>query len=186
VGTVPTLVIDWRMRVLSQLKKKNVLSLLYRAAERGAELVALIRRDRPGLVEKILRVHVGVAQVFVEHPMKIVAAAAGDIVDLRAAAAAVLRRVGALADLELHHRFRGNGDGILVDRQIVVIDAVEQEVIGLLASAVHRNGPALGLVLRSLDAVIGSRHQQRQLQGIAAVQRKLGDLLVVDNIADGR
>ena len=140
---------------------------------------------RAGPVEEILRVQIVVAQIFVEHAVDLVGAGLGGEVDLRAGAASELGGVGAGLHLEFLDGFGGDRDGVLVDRQIVVVHAVEQEVIGLFARAVDGDRPALGLVLRTFHALIRAGDQQVQLQEIPAVQRQLGDFLVIDDIADG-
>ncbi len=112
-----------------------------RAAERTPELVALIlRRGRLRRREIIAGVEQGVAEELVGGSMELVAAGAQHNADLAAAVASERGIIGAGQDLEFSDGVDGRAYGRSVELGIAVIDAVEEEVVGILSRAVDVNG----------------------------------------------
>jgi hypothetical protein len=118
--------------------------------------------------------------------VKLVGAALGDDVDLSAAAAAVFRGGVAGLDFELLNGIHGRQNRVLINREVVVVHAIEKEVVGLLASAIDADGTALRGVLRAVGGKLGARNQKRERQEVAFVERKLAHFLLVDDLANRR
>ena len=72
----------------------------------------------------------------------------------------------------------------MIDRQVVVINAIEQEIIRLLACPVDRDRSALCLVLRAFDTVVHARDQRHELERITSIQGQSRDFLIVDDVPD--
>src|SRR5919197_413900 len=100
-------------------------------------------------------------------------AAARDYIDLAGAASSVFGTVGIRRDFELLNGVHGRLEIIAIILLVVVIDAIEHEVIELFAAAVHMHseGSASGK-LRALHWRRDAGRQQRQLQEIPFVERK--------------
>ena len=115
--------------------------------------------------------------------MIFVRAGLSDGVDDGARVAPVLRAEIIGEDAEL---FQGVGighDGCRVGEGIVIVAAIEHVIVLIAARAVDRDG---GL-LRQVDgagAGYDAGNQELQLEGIAAVQRKLVDTLHVDDLLE--
>ena len=165
-----------------------------------AELIADALVDLAALVGGPLEVQeVGlgvqgvVAQELVERAVQLVRAALERDVRYGAAAEAGLRREGAGLELELLDRLDGGHERC--DRAAYVggVGAVEADHLVKLAHAIgaHRKA-ALGDVTavapihaRALSELY-ARHQDRQLDDVAAIERQLDDLPVFDHAADRR
>ena len=124
--------------------------------------------------------------------MKVVTAGLGDDVDHRARVLSVLGGVVTGLHTEFLQRIR-KGEG-LVDVGVLVhiVAAVELVTHHVLARAVGRNrdcaGKGLGesLVGAAVGRVDRTWRQQRELGGIAPVQRQLGNAGLFDHLSDGR
>jgi len=94
--------------------------------------------------------------------------------------------VGAGEHFEFAHGIDGGSDCPAVELGVAVEDAVEQEIVGILASAVdvdsegaaHRGGGSLG-------GGDHAREQQAEFVEIAAIEGAPLHLAVVDDVADG-
>ncbi len=110
-------------------------------------MVALVARNWARPVEKVLGIQRRVAQILVGNTVNLVGAGLSGDVNLPTRAASEFRRVSACLNLELLNRLGGDRDGVLIDRQVVIVHSIQQEVVRLLARAVHRNRTALRLIL---------------------------------------
>ena len=156
-----------------------------RAAERRPELIALELRDVPGrVVEIVARVEGGVPVELVGRASPPVGAAPGHEIELAAGAPAVLRGIVGGLHLELLDGVHRRHHDDLVDVEVVVVDAVEQEVVGLLPRPVDAHGSALGRVLRSFRRQQRAGHERGKLEEVTAIEGKADDPLVVDDGAD--
>src|ERR1700730_169957 len=93
-------------------------------------------RRTVGEVKKVLGIQVAIADKFESFTVKPVGSALEHDIDLRSAASSKLGGVGAGLDFKL---LDGVGHGqyaVLVDHQVLVVDTIEQEIVGRLASAV--------------------------------------------------
>ena len=157
----------------------------HRAAERAAELVALqaVARRR----EEVARVEVIVADELEDVAAERVGARLGDQVHRRRGVVAVARRQRAGLDLELLQRVGERRRQVQVVERIVVGAAVHDvgDAVGLAAGDRDRDGRVV-LVGVEVARRRGRRQpgQEDQLGRLAAVQRNLGDLLVVDDLPD--
>ena len=110
----------------------------------------------------------------------------GDV-DQRRRLAAELRRIHRLLDLELLDRIDRRVDDEIVEQLVGHLGAVEQidVVPGSLAADVRQRAR----LLQRLAARSARRHdhriaQLRESQKVSAVERKLNDLAVLDDVAD--
>ncbi len=101
--------------------------------------------------------------------MDLISACLCSHVDLRSRTPPEFRRIGAGLYFKLLNRLSRYGDSVLIDGLVVIIHAVQQEVVRLLADSVHRNRPALCLVLGTLYSLVHAGHQQIQLKKVAPV-----------------
>src|SRR5262249_29233337 len=156
-----------------------------RASQGESELVALI--SRVGLIgrgEEIARVEDLVAKEFIGRAVNPISPRFQNDVDLRARAASERSVVCAGQDLEFADRVDRRFDAEGVELRVYVVDAVEQEVVGVLARAVdveceiaaHRTGGAL-------SGRRGPGREQAQLQKVPAVERQPRYLPVVYHCA---
>ena len=127
-----------------------------------------------------------VAEKLEEAAVKPVSAAFQNHVDLGAAAVPELGRVVAGLNLELLNGVDRRQSHILVDVGIVVVHAVKQEVVRLLAGAVDAERSAFGGVFRALRRQLTARRQQRKRQEVALVERQFLHHAIVDHLAHGR
>ena len=114
--------------------------------------------------------------------MELVGTALQNHVDLGAAAASKFRGVIARLDFEFLNGIDGGKRDVLIDIRIVVVHALQQEVVGLFARAVHADGAALSGILRSLGGQLAARRQQRKRQEVPLVQRQLVHQASVDHL----
>ena len=112
-----------------------------------------------GKIEVVLGVHLPVAHELEEPAVKLIGATFQDDIDLSAACPPELGRVIAGLNLEFLDRVDGRKSDILVEVGIVVIDSIQQEVVGLVAGAVDVDGAALRRVLGALGRQLTARHQ---------------------------
>lgn len=115
--------------------------------------------------------------------MELVGAALQNDVDLGAAAVAELSRVVAGLNLEFLNGVDGGEGDILIEVGIVVVDAVKQEVVRLLAGAVDADGAALRRVFGAFRRQLTPRHQQSEGEEVALVERQFLDQAVVHHLA---
>ena len=162
-----------------------------RPADGAAKLVAVdvIRRgseERPG-------VEVAIAQELKRVAMKTAAAGFGDDVDHRAGALTVLGVVVAGLNAEFLHRVGERERRIDVGHFIYVVAAV-QEVVRLVrqrsvGAGDHCGGKCLPITLVDPVALVGgvayTGNQRDQRGCISAVQRKIDDASLVDDLRQG-
>ncbi len=140
------------------------------------------------LEEVLVRVERLAARELVDAAVHAVGARLERHVDDAARRAPVLRVVAVGDDLEFLHRVdrRHVGD-VVAPLNRVVRRAVEQELVVAVLAAVDRpvgDGAVVERPLINRRPVVGdARRQVRQHEGIARVQRKLGDAQVVDDHA---
>ena len=146
------------------------------AADGAAELVQLERRLLPSgrVVERVIRVHRGVAQELERGEMELVAPRTGRQLHQRAGARrarAVVRRL----DRELLERVRVRQHRRGPEEPVVVVRPVHPEVVLGRAQPVDRDGLVVLLPRhrRAGGGDGGSGRQRDQLQGVAAVQGQL-------------
>ncbi len=117
--------------------------------------------------------------------MQLVAAAAGDHVDLPARVTAVLGTVAVGRDLELLDRVHGRLQRIPVNIRVVVVDSIQQEVVVFLASAVGVHGEIaargkLGILHRRQN----TGREQSQLQEVPLLEWQAVDLAAFHHLAE--
>jgi hypothetical protein len=97
-------------------------------------------------VEKISRIENAIPEVLVCEAVKSIRAAACEDIHLRASVSTVLGAVAVDCDLELLDRVYGRLEDIAIDERIIIVDAIEQVVVELLARAIRvkRNGSSGG------------------------------------------
>ncbi len=161
-----------------------------RAADRRAELVALPLRFRRAerVREEVGRIQPVVAQELVDAPPHHVGAGLDRGVDDRAGAAPVLGRIRVRLNLEFLQRFdrRLHELDVLAAKRIRVgdvVDAVEQEDVVEGAVAVDVQHPLEVDAGQPRRAGQHAGRQQGELVVVAAIQRQLDDLLLVDHQA---
>src|SRR5947209_2579439 len=138
-----------------------------------------------------LRVQGIVAEEFEQGAMIGVAAGLGEHVDLRALMPE-LRGINTELNFEFLNGVNGRKDDIAIEIRVGVIDAVERVVVEHDALAARRYGllgavatlAGIGLPRKRREGVRVRRHRD-QVQILPAVQRQLGDDLVLDHGADG-
>ena len=89
-------------------------------------------------------------------------------------------------NVELLERVRSRKYGS--DRQIGIrhVHAVQEVVVRARTVSVHDYTLMLALPVRHAIVVVGdTRHDVLQLQGVAAIERKVDNTLCVDDLADG-
>jgi len=120
--------------------------------------------------------------------MEVVGAAARDHVDLRAAGAAELRAVAVAVNLELLDRVHRRVDeDRTVAADVVVVGAVDRPHVRRdRAAADGQVGAAEQPLVLDVQEVrrADAGHQERELQEVAAVERKIADLLTRDETGD--
>ena len=142
------------------------------------ELIAFEGGQRTGSGEEIAGVHIGVAQEFIGRAVEAVGAGFRGHDDLAAGTETVLRRVDAGENIEFLNSVDGRaevGDG---DGGIVVVHAVQGEVVGELAGSGDAKGAAEALVVERCGGAGGER--SKRVEG-AAIERHLRNLGVVEN-----
>ena len=159
----------------------------YRTARGPSELVEPEGRHRCG--ERVSGVEGVIPQILVQASVQVIGPALGDGVDQTSIGQAVLGRSEIRQDLEflngLHqrrHRHIAIADrrvdrSIHEKRRVAADRAVDPDIRHLVALAAAE--PHIDPALHVTDAGI----HQRQAQNIAAVQRKFGDSLVLDDFA---
>ena len=159
-----------------------------RSADRGAELVALPLRLRGAerVREEIVRVQRIVAEELVDAAANRIGAGFDDGVDDRSRAAAELGRVSVRLNLEFLQRLdrRLHELHVLAAERVRVgdvIDAVEQEDIVERAVAVHVEHALEVHARQPRGAREHAGREQRQLVVVAAIERQLDDLLLIDD-----
>ncbi len=154
-----------------------------RTAQRGAELVSDELR-LPGTVKKISGVQIAVAKVVVRRSVKGVSSAPSDDIHLARRRHPVFGAVRVRRDLEFLNGIDRWLKRVAAIIRIVIVDAVKQEVVVLLASAVgmHREGAARR-EWRALHGCGGPREQQRELEEIPFIQRKTVHEILVQHCA---
>ena len=152
-----------------------------RPACHAAKLVA--PEARLGWREIVLGVEGGVAMELVCGAVQVVRPRPGRDDDLAPGLSSVLGRVGPGQHLELAHGVQDRPVQRLVGGLVVVVDPVLDVVVGDLAVAGHVEAAAEpeGGVLRGSEDV---GLKLGELQVVAAVERQLDDLLLVDHVAE--
>jgi hypothetical protein len=162
------------------------------AAERKAIRV-LVPRTLLGAVEEVAGIEGVVAEELEGRAVEVVLAGLAADQHRRAAAAAVLGLVVVRQHLELADRVDVGQDADAAGGELVVVDTVVEPVVGVLTHPLGRYGHAAAvghLAARALGQEAagatgdGARAEQRQLDEVAAVQRQLGHLLGVDQLAE--
>ena len=106
-----------------------------RPAEGASELVSAIRRERPvGGIEVVSRIQCVIACVFVGRAVELLGAESAHDVYLSAGAATVLGAVSGGVQPELQHSVKRRADDEPIDVEVVVVDPVQEEVVGDLPS----------------------------------------------------
>ena len=167
----------------------------------GDEVKELVRRD-PAAVgpaelieaqrilggrENRLGIERVIAKELVHGAVELVAAGLGHHVDGRRAVAAELGGEIVRRDPEFLNQVDVRIDGGAAGGElVVVVGAIEQEVVGAVALTVDERRVAAGRAAEDGIAGIrrGARLQLHQLEGVAAVERQLGDALLVDQIRE--
>src|ERR1022692_640231 len=167
--------------IVADVKERTVLDDA--PAGPAAELVPYIF-GLSAAIEEIARVQVAVAKIVISEAMPVIRSATGDDVHLPARIPSVLGAVTVGGDLEfldgVHRRLEHEPVHIL----IVVIDAVEQIVVVLLAASIGMHGErAAGGKLGILDRRQHAWREQRKLQEIALVEGQAVDAALVDHRA---
>ena len=141
-------------------------------AQGRAKLVAdELRLD--GAVEKVARIQIAVAQIIVQRSVEFVAAAARDDVHLPGRRHAIFGAVGVGRDFELLNRVHRRLEHVAAHVGIVVVHAIQQEVVVFFPAAVGVHGEiAACRELRTFHRRRGAGKQQRKLQEIPFVERK--------------
>ena len=187
-GTEKVRVSDRRMRSPSKLPKKKARFRTQRTAERAAELILpQRRRPLPGRLEVVGRVERVVAVELEEAAADGVRAGARHHVDQRRRLAAELRRVHRLLNLELFDRVDRRIDHQVVEQFVRDLGAVEQ--VDVVARALAADVGQRARLLQRFASCAARRDddgvaQLRQRQQVAAVDRQLDDLAVLDDVAD--
>ena len=166
--------------------EKECTVLYNRPAVREAELVPLILGV--GLIRRgeiVARVERGVAEEFVDRPVRAVRAGVQNDVDLRPRVTTERRVVGARQHLELSDRVYGRLDPEGVQLRVNVVDAVEQKIVAVFARAVDAESEvsahAAGRAGRSRDR---AGDQQAQFQEVAPVEREPANLAILNHGAE--
>ncbi len=155
--------------------KPEQLVMAHRAAECGAEVIALKLRDIC-LVEIIARVQGAVAQKFIHRAVEFVSSRSGDDRYLRARALAVIRAISIADHVEFADRVHsqqlpaGAARGYVDERGPGVLDSVQQKEIVLRAPA--------GDGVHIADRGVRCAHAARTLGGVADRRRVELDKLV--------
>ena len=162
-----------------------------RAAYRTAPLIQVELLGAGG--EEAPRIEARVAEVFEDGAVKLVRPRFGRHKHGRTRAGSVLRGIVIRQNLELLDGIERRQDRNAAGGQFIVVFAIEQPVgaVGARAADRQREGAArryLAAGAGSEKAVrvgFGSRagSQGRELDEVAAIQRKVGDLLRVDHLA---
>ncbi len=161
-----------------------------RSADRPAEVVPLqlVLRLVGLFQEVVLRVQRVAAARVEGRAREAVRAGGRDDVDLRAPGAAELGTVVVAEDLEFGDRLeRRVHEDRPVRSDVVVVRAVDgPEVGGHIAAADRQVGAAEQPLVLDVEEVrrADARHQRRELQEVAPVQRQLADLLAGDDARD--
>ena len=159
-------------------------------ADKSAEIIPLqLALGLVVLLEEVIR---GVERVVTDEvepaTAELVRAAAGHDVDLRAAGAAELGAVAVAENLELLDGFeRGVQQHRGVIAEIIVVCAVHGPQVSSHTAAADRHvgSSEQPLVLDVEEIVLAhARHERRQLQEVAPVQRELARLLTADDTRD--
>jgi hypothetical protein len=153
----------------------------HRATDAGAKLVA----DQFGLlalIQGIGCVQHTIPQVFVGKSVHFVTAAAGDHIHLAAGVPAILRAIGVGFDLELLDRVDRGLQDVAVYVLVVIIHAVQQEVVVLFARSigVHGEGAPSG-VLRALYRRRYAGGEQSELQKISLIERQTANAVLINH-----
>ena len=158
-----------------------------RTAERAAELVLAQPRFRVVVGQQaVAGVQRRVAEVLVGAALQVARARSHDDVDLAAGAAAVGGVVGVLEERDLLDGVEARVHHEPVEEEIVVVDAVEQEVVGGFAGAGDVEADvALRRQPRARRRRRDARHLLRELERVALEDRQRGDRLAIDHLADG-
>ena len=181
-------------------KERAVLAVIelgnpHRPTERESELVITERRESGTLgVEKIPRVHGGVAQEFEQAAVEFIGARLRNHIDHRAGIAAELGAIKVGLHLELADRFdrRAQDDGD--SEALIVVDSVVEEIVRALAVAVREQlaaGPAIVRASAAHNGAAGAEARAvdagdcgRQRNEVAAVERQLIHEVAGDDAAD--
>ena len=164
-------------------EKEEGLIFLHRTAQYRAELVPLERRKRSGLREEVARRHNGlIAEELVGSAMKLIAAGFGGDNDLPARCITILRRVNAGENIELLNGVNGRAEVGDIDGGVVVIEAVQGEVIGGFRIAGNIEAAAESEV-RALHRRHYARRDGRQREEGTAIERHLDHARVIDDRA---
>ena len=108
-----------------------------------------------------------------------------DQADDAAAGKAVLRAVAGAEHLEFLDRVGRREGEDLAGRGVVVVEAVEQVVVVVDARAVDVEAAAARRQPRGLRLLLHARRDQAEVAEVAAVQRQLDDLRLIDDLAHG-
>ena len=151
-----------------------------------AELVALVLRTLlRGRSKEVARIQSTVPEELVGRAVELIGAGPEDDVHLPAGVAAERGVVGAGRDLELAHGVHGRRHADTVQLGIAVEDAVQEEVVGVLARAVDVDGKlAANRAGGTRSGRSNAGKQEAELVEIAPVERQAGDLAILDHAAE--
>ena len=173
-----------RIESRSNDAKANVRFLFSGTAERAAELLLLERRlrqlDRRSRRIEIIEIPAAVQRAIAVEPERVcgdpIGSAPRDDVHDAAGGLSELRRIRVHHHLELAHGVLAEHRAHAASRIVVVVEAVDGDVVGPRALAREREPRRLGrsLVQRAIGRDAGREHGKRDV--IAAIDRQLGDL----------
>ena len=110
------------------------------AADAGTELIAHKVAFVAAGVESVAGIEDAIAQVIVAKAVKCIGSAAGDDIHLSAGAAAIFGAIGVGGDFEFLNGVDRRLQVVAIDIGVVVVDAVEEKIVELLAGAVGVHG----------------------------------------------
>ncbi len=162
------------------IAEKEGVALPDGAAEAAAELVLLECRRGARAGEEVLGVHLFVAKELEEASMEVTGPGLGDQVDDAAGGAAEFRGVAVGDELEFGERVHGGLHDDRADITLVVVEAVDHEVVVVSVLAVDGHGSAGTTVIRAVAALqrvvavlVGAHGELRQADEVPAVQREV-------------
>src|SRR6202008_3398325 len=134
----------------------------------------------PGLIdERVVGVHTVIAPESKRRAMQFVCAGLGHHIDDRRGAVAVLRGHVQREFLELLHDV-GVRRGYHTTTQPFIRGAVDQESVEIRPQPVHDR--AVAVLKRYSSRIRGTWRERNQVENVAAVQGKIGDLRRADNL----
>ncbi len=172
-------------------EKQEGLVLLHRPADGSAELLAAERSLLPaaavrGLLEVVQRVEDLIAVLKEDRPVKNVGAGLGDHVHRRAFAAPVGGRKPLRGDIEFLNGFEGKLHDGPAHRVVLVVDAVHGHVHVASAGSIGGEDAVTGFGWVVRRHWTGARRENRQIDEIARVKRKIFHFRWRDRLTDIR